>query len=142
MNDNIKSKSYAELKKKLSRGRKQVSEDLMKEKLDKKKLDYDTVSLILEVFRKSKFQWHAEHFEIFDSSPDSFRGRTLPKNNRECVMLGVRLGTMRGKVIFNLRDRQLTEKQRQNIDDLIWNFVWYSWQEARLLHDHTIKETT
>ena len=112
MNDNIKSKSYAELKKKLSRERKQVSEDLMKEKLDKKKLDYDTVSLILEVFRKSKFQWHAEHFKIFDSSPDNFRGRTLPKNNRECVMLGVRLGTMRGKVIFNLRDRQLTEKQR------------------------------
>ena len=43
MNDNIKSKSYAELKKKLSRGRKQVSEDLMKEELDKKKLDYDSV---------------------------------------------------------------------------------------------------
>ena len=140
MNDNIKSKSYAELKKKLSRERKQVSEDLMKEKLDKKKLDYDTVSLILEVFRKSKFQWHTEHFDVFDSNPDNFRGRILPKNNRECVMLGVRLGTMRGKVIFNLRDRQLTEKQRQNIDDLIWNFVWYSWQEARLLHDHTIKE--
>ena len=142
MNDDIKPKSYAELKKKLSRERKQVSEDLMKEKLDKKKLDYDTVSLILEVFRKSKFQWRAEHFEIFDSSPDNFRGRTLPKNNRECVMLGIRLGTMRGKVIFNLRDRQLTEKQRQNIDDLIWNFVWYSWQEARLLHDHLIKEKT
>jgi len=100
------------------------------------------VSLILEVFRKSKFHWHAEHFEIFDSSPGNFRGRTLPKNNRECVMLGVRLGTMRGKVIFNLRDRQLTEKQRQNIDDLIWNFVWYYWQEVRLLHDHTIKEKT
>jgi len=142
VNDDIKSKSYAELKKKLSRERKQVSEDLMKEKLDKKKLDYDTVSLILEVFRKSKFQWHAEHFEIFDSSPDNFRGRKLPKNNRECVMLGIRLGTMRGKVIFNLRDGQLTEKQRQNIDDLIWNFVWYSWQEARLLHDHSIKEKT
>ena len=142
MNDNTESKSYVELKKKLSRERKQVSEDLIKEKLDKKKLEYDTVSLILEVFRKSKFQWHEEHFEIFDSSPDNFRGRKLPKNNRECVMLGVRLGTMRGKVIFNLRDRQLTEKQRQNIDDLIWNFVWYSWQEARLLHDHTIKEKT
>ena len=140
MNDNIQSKSYTELKKKLSRERKQVSEDLMKEKLDKKKLDYDTVSLILEVFRKSKFQWHEEHFDIFDLNPDNFRGRILPKNNRECVMLGVRLGTMRGKIIFNLRDRQLTEKQRQDIDDLIWNFIWYSWQEARLLHDHTIKE--
>ena len=100
------------------------------------------MSLILEVFKKSKFQWHEEHFEIFDSSSDNFRGRKLPKNNRECVMLGIRLGTMRGKVIFNLRDRQLTEKQRQNIDDLIWNFVWYSWQEARLLHDHSIKEKT
>ena len=142
MNDNIKSKSFTELKKKLSRERKQVSEDLMKEKLDKKKLDYDTVSLILEVFSKSKFQWHAEHFDIFDSSPDNFRGRTLPKNNRECVMLGVRLGTMRGKIIYNFRDRQLTEKQRQDIDDLIWNFTWYSWQEARILHDHTIKEKT
>jgi len=140
VDDVIQSKSYTELKKKLSRERKQVSEDLMKEKLDKKKLDYDTVSLILEVFRKSKFQWHEEHFDVFDSNPDNFRGRILPKNNRECVMLGVRLGTMRGKVIFNLRDRQLTEKQRQDIDDLIWNFIWYSWQEARLLHDHTIKE--
>ena len=125
MNDNVKSKSYAELKKKLSRERKQVSEDLMKEKLDKKKLDYDTVSLILEVFRKSKFQWHEEHFDIFDSNPDHFRSKTLPKNNRECVMLGVRLGTMRGKVIFNIRDRQLTEKQRQNIDDLISSFTYF-----------------
>ena len=77
------------------------------------------VSLILEVFRKSKFEWHVEHFDLFDSSPDNFRGKALSKNNRECVMLGVRLGTMQGKVIFNLRDRQLTEKQRQNIDDLI-----------------------
>ena len=43
MNDDIKSKSYAELKKKLSRERKQVSENIMKEKLDKNKLDYDSV---------------------------------------------------------------------------------------------------
>ena len=48
------SKSLSEIKKKLSRERKQVSEDLIKEKLNKKKLDYDTVSLILEVFNKSK----------------------------------------------------------------------------------------
>jgi len=56
--------------------------------------------------------------------------------------VGVRLGTMRGKGIFNLRDRQLTKKQRQSMDDLMWNFVWYSWQEARLLHDHALKEKT
>ena len=34
-------------------------------------------------------------------------------------MLGIGLGTMQGKVIFNLRDIQPTEKQRQNIVDLI-----------------------
>lgn len=136
------SKSLSEIKKKLSRERKQVSEDLIKEKLNKKKLDYDTVSLILEVFNKSKFQWHDEHFDIFDSKPDDFRGKELPKNNRECVMLGLRLGTMRGKIIYNLRDRQITEEQRQDIDDLIWNFVWYSWKESRIVYDYKIKENT
>jgi hypothetical protein len=140
MNEVSKSKSLIELKKKLSKDRKRLSEDLIKEKLDKKKLDYDTVSLILEVFNKSKFQWHTEHFDVFDSKPDNFRGKVLPNNNRECVMLGVRLGTMRGKIIYNLRDRPLTEQQRQDIDDLIWNFVWYSWQEERMVYEHTIKE--
>ena len=140
MNEISKSKSLIELKKKLSRDRKKLSEDLIKEKLDKKKLDYDTVSLILEVFNKTKFQWHEEHFDVFDSRPDDFRGKVLPNNKRECVMLGVRLGTMRGKIIYNLRDRPLTEQQRQDIDDLIWNFVWYSWQEERIVYDHTIKE--
>lgn len=139
MNEN-KSKSLKELEKKLGIQRKQASEDLIKEKLDKKKLDYDTISMILEVFDKSKFQWHEEHFAVFDSKPDDFRGKILPKNNRECVMLGVRLGTMRSKIIYNLRDAQLTEKQRQDIDDLIWSFVWYFWQEARILHDYMIKE--
>ena len=121
--------------------RKQVFEDLIKEKLNKKKLDYDTVSLILEVFDKSKFQWHQEHFNVFDSKPDSFRNKILPKNTRECVMLGVRLGTMRSKIIYNLRDAMLPEKQRQDIDDLIWNFIWYSWQEARILHDNGKEKT-
>jgi len=139
LNEN-KSKSLKELEKKLGIQRKQASEDLIKEKLDKKKLDYDTISMILEVFDKSKFQWHEEHFAVFDSKPDDFRGKILPKNNRECVMLGVRLGTMRSKIIYNLRDAQLTEKQRQDIDDLIWSFVWYFWQEARILHDYMIKE--
>jgi hypothetical protein len=96
--------------------------------------------LILNIFRKSKFDWHADHFGVFDKSPDVFRGKSLPNNNRECVMLGVRLGTMRGKIIYNLRDRQLSEKQRQDIDDLIWNFVWLSWKEARILNDHSAKE--
>lgn len=134
------SKSLSEIKKKLSQERKQVSEDLIKEKLNKKKLDYDTVSLILEVFNKSKFQWHDDHFDIFDSKSDHFRGKDLPENNRECVMLGLRLGTMRGKIIYNLRDRQITEEQRQDIDDLIWNFVWYSWKESRIVYDYKIKE--
>jgi hypothetical protein len=135
-----KSKAYKELEKKLSKERKQKSEDVIKEKLDKKKIDYDTISLILEVFKKSKFQWQKEHFEIFNLRPNEFRSKELPKNYRECVMLGVRLGTMRSKIIYNLRERGLTEKERQSIDDLVWNFVWYSWNEARTIYDFTIKE--
>jgi len=137
MSENSKSKSFKELEKKLNREIKKVSEELIKEKLDKKKLDYDTISLILEVFDKSKFQWKPGHFEAFDSEPENFRGKTLPKNNRECVMLGVRLGTMRGKIIYNLRNSQITEKQRNEIDDLVWKFVWYSWQEARILYNRS-----
>ncbi|MDH5430258.1 MAG: hypothetical protein OEW78_00035 [Nitrosopumilus sp.] len=132
-----KSKSFKELEKKLNREIKNISEELIKEKLNKKKLDYDTVTLILEVFDKSKFEWKPEHFKSFDSAPENFRGKTLPKNNRECMMLGIRLGTMRGKIIYNLRNMQITEKQRQEIDDLIWSFVWYSWQQARILYDHS-----
>lgn len=135
-----KSKSLKNLEKKLGMQRKQAFENLIKEKLNKKKLDYDTISLILEVFDKSKFQWHQEHFDLFDSKPDGFRGKILPKNNRECVMLGVRLGTMRSKIIYNLRDATLTEKQRQDIDDLIWNFIWYSWQEARTIYDYDVRK--
>jgi hypothetical protein len=135
MIENSRSDPLKELEKKLSREIKKVSEDLIKEKLDKKKLDYDTISSILEVFSKSKFQWKPEHFDTFDSSPDGFKGKKLPKNQRECVMLGVRLGTMRGKIIYNLKNSQITEKQRQEIDDLTWNLVWYSWQEARILHE-------
>ena len=139
MNEN-KSKSLKKFEKKLNLQRKQASEHLIKEKLNSKKLDYDVISLILEVFGKSKFQWHGEHFDIFDSKPDYFRDKLLPKNNRECVMLGVRLGTMRSKIIYHLRDIPLTEKQRYHIDDLIWNFIWHSWEEARLIHDYEIKE--
>ena len=29
------------------------------------------------------------------------------------------------------------EKQRKEIDDLTWNFVYYSWQEARILYDRS-----
>ena len=137
LSEDSKSISFKELEKKLDREIKKVSEELIKEKLDKKKLDYDTISLILEVFAKSNFQWKPEHFETFDSAPEKFRGKTLPKNNRECVMLGIRLGTMRGKIIYNLRNSQITEKQRQEIDDLTWNLVWYSWQEARILHNRS-----
>ena len=42
----------------------------------------------------------------------------------------------------NLQNVQLTEKHRQDIDDLIWNFVWLSWQEARRIHEHGINEKT
>ena len=129
-----------ELEKKLSRQRKEKSEEFIKEKLDKKKLDYDTVSLIVEIFEKSKFRWQKEHFDLFDAKPDEFRGRELPKNNRECVMLGMRLGTIRTKIIFNLRDRPVTEEERQSIDDLVWNLVWYQWKEARMLYDFSNKE--
>jgi len=142
MNKVQKSNALKELEKRLSKQRKQKSEDKIKEILDKKKIDYDTVTIILDVFKKSKFQWQPEHFDIFDSRPNEFRKRKLPKNNRECVMLGVRLGTMRSKVIYNLREYQLTEKQRQDIDELIWTFIEYQWKEARTIHDFTSEENT
>ena len=129
-----------ELEKRLSNQRKEKSEEFIKEKLDNKKLDYDTASLIVELFEKSKFRWQKEHFEIFDTRPEEFRGKDLPKNNRECVMLGMRLGMLRSKIIFNLRDRPVTEKERQSIDDLVWNLVWYQWKEARMLYDFSNKE--
>ena len=135
-----KSKTLKELKNSLSKDRKQRSEDLIKQKLAKNELDYDTITLILEIFQKSKFQWLPKHFDVFDSKPKEFRGMELPKNNRECVMLGLRLGTMRSKIIYNLRDRPITEKQRQSIDDLLWNFIIYQWKEARMIHDFSIRD--
>ena len=138
---NDKSSDLKELQKRLSMQRKQKSEDLIKEKLNKKELDYDTTTLLLEVFGKSKFEWQKEHFDTFESRPEEFRGKNLPQNHRECVMLGIRLGTMRSKIIYNLRDRSLTEKERQSIDDLLWNFIWYQWQEARILYDFTVSKT-
>lgn len=141
-NDNLstKSKDLKELEKKLSMQRKQKSEKLIKEKLDKKELDYDTISLILEVFEKSKFHWQKEHFDIFDSKPDEFRSKELPSNYRECVMLGIRLGTVRSKMIYNLRDRPLTKKEIQTMDDLVWSLVLYQWKEARVIYDFILKE--
>ena len=138
---NDKFSNLKELQKRLSKQRKQKSEDLIKEKLNKKELDYDTTTLLLEVFGKSKFEWQKEHFDIFESKPEEFRDKNLPQNHRECVMLGIRLGTMRSKVIYNLRDRPLTEKERKSIDDLLWNFIWYQWQEARILYDFTVNKT-
>ena len=138
---NNKPSGLKELQKKLSLQREQKSEDLIKEKLNKKELDYDTVTLLLEVFGKSKFKWQKEHFDTFESRSEKFRGKNLPQNHRECVMLGIRLGTMRSKVIYNLRDRPLTEKERQSIDELLWNFIWYQWEEARLLYDFTVSNT-
>jgi len=55
-------------------------------------------------------------------------------------MLGLRLGTIRSKIIYNLRDRQTTEEERQSIDNLVWNFVWHQWKETRILYDYSIKD--
>ncbi|MFQ5496743.1 MAG: hypothetical protein ACE5DU_02525 [Nitrosopumilus sp.] len=137
-----KSQELKELKRKLSRQKKEKQEGFIKEKLDTKKLDYDTISLIIEIFEKSKFSWQKEHFGLFDKRPNEFRGRELPKNNRECIMLGVRLGMLRSKIIFNLRDRQVTVKERQYIDDVLWNLVWHHWKEARTLYDFLNKDET
>ena len=140
MSEIPKSKKLKELEKKLSLQTKEQSEKKIKEILSDKIIDYDTVKTILDVFKKSKFQWLDEHFDTFDLRPEEFRGRELPKNNRECLMLGMRLGNMRSKVIFNLRGMQLTEKHRQAMDDLIWSLIWYQWKEARLIKDFAQKE--
>jgi len=55
-------------------------------------------------------------------------------------MLGLRSGTIRSKIIYNLIDKKITEEERQSIDDLVWNFVWYQWKEARILYDYSIKD--
>ena len=135
-----KSKELKELEKKLSRQTKEKSENKIKELLAKKDIDYDTITMILNVFKKSKFKWLDEHFEIFDSRPEEFRGKELPNNNRECLMLGMRLGTMRSKVILNLKGMQLTEKHRHTIDELIWNLIWYQWKEAKEINNFLLKE--
>ena len=64
-------KEFKDLERKISRQRKEKSEEIIKEKLDKKKLDYDTIALIIEIFEKSKFKWHKEHFETFDSKSNN-----------------------------------------------------------------------
>ena len=115
--DETQPKELKNLEKKLTKQRKEKSEQMIKEKLDKKKLDYDTIALIIEIFEKSKFRWHKEHFDIFNSKSNNFRGKELPNNNRECVMLGLRLGTIRSKIIYNLRDRQTTDEERQSIEE-------------------------
>ena len=140
MSNSPKSKELKELEKKLSRQTKEKSENKIKELLAKKNIDYDTVTMILDIFKKSKFKWLDEHFEIFNSRPDEFRGKELPKNNRESLMLGMRLGTMRSKVILNLRGMQLTEKHRQTIDELIWSIIWYQWKEAKEINNFSLKE--
>ena len=89
--DETKFKRLRNLEKKLANQRKEKSEQIIKEKLDKKKLDYDTISLIIKIFEKSKFRWHKEYFDIFNSKSNNFRGKELPNNNRECVMLGLGL---------------------------------------------------
>jgi len=130
-------KELKKLEKKLATQRKEKSEQIIKEKIDRKQLDYDTITLILEIFEKSKFKWHKEHFDVFNSKSNNFRAKELPNNNRECVMLGLRLGTIRSKIIYNLRDRQITEEERQSIDDLVWSFVWLQWKEARILYNYS-----
>jgi len=55
-------------------------------------------------------------------------------------MLGIRLGTVRSKMIYNLRDRPLSKKELQAMDDLIWSLVLYQWKEARMIYDFELKE--
>ena len=136
-NSESKSRELKQIEKKLDMQIKQNSEELIKEKLNKKELDYDTISLLLEIFQKSKFRWKDEHFENFKAVSDKFMGRSIPKNNRECVMLGMRLGTMRSKMIYNLKGRQISEIERKAMDDLLWNFVWNQWQRAKILYEHS-----
>jgi len=135
-------KELKKLEKKLAIERKEKSEQIIKEKMDRKQLDYDTITLILEIFETSRFKWHKEHFDVFNSKSNNFRGKELPNNNRECVMLGLRLGTIRSKIIYNLRDRQITEEERQSIDDLVWNFVWFQWKEARTFYNYSVNMET
>ena len=136
-NSESKSREVKQVEKKLNLQVKQNSEELIKEKLNKKELDYDTISLLLEIFQKSNFRWKNEHFENFNASPDKFMGKSIPKNNRESVMLGMRLGTMRSKIIYNLKGRQISEIERKAIDDLLWNFVWNQWQHAKKLYEYS-----
>ena len=131
------SKFKKTLEKKLSKLRKEKSEKAIKDKLDKKELNYETVSLIIEIFEKSKFQWETKNFKNFELKPDNFWGKNIPQNNRECIMLGITLGTMRTKVLYNLRDKELTKKEYQSIDELVWSFVWYQWEEAKIIYNKT-----
>ena len=128
-------KKFKELEKKLDRQVKEKIEEVIKEKLNKKEIDYDIVYLILEIYGKSKFTWKIEHFDLFDSKPTTFNGKNLPENNRECMMLGIRLGTMRNKMIYNLREKTISEKERKAMDDLLWNIIWFQWQESRMIYD-------
>ena len=131
------SKFKKTLEKKLSKLRKEKSEKAIKDKLDKKELNYETVSLIVEIFEKSKFQWETENFKNFELKPNNFWGKNIPQNNRECIMLGITLGTMRTKILYNLRDKEITKKEYQSIDELVWSFVWYQWEEAKILYNKT-----
>ena len=134
MNDT--SKRIKEVQKKLSNQRKEKSEKAIKEKLDKKEIDYDTVQLILKVIERTKSKWTSEYFDGCDSMPDRFRGKGLPENSRESMMLGIMLGTMRANVTHNLRNREFTEGDKKSIDELVWTLIWYEWKEKRMLHDY------
>lgn len=128
-------KKTKEIEKKLDKQVKQKIEELIKEKLNKKEIDYDIIYLILEIYRKTRFTWKTEHFDLFDSKPMTFNGKNLPKNSRECMMLGIRLGAMRNKMIYNLKEKTILEKEKYAIDNLLWNIIWFQWKEARMIYD-------
>ena len=130
-----------EYSKRISNQRREKCEKIIKEKINKRKVDYDTAQLILNLFGKSKFNWKSQYFEDFDSTPCRFRAKELPKNSRECVMLGMQLGTMRSNVLHNMKGMAITDEDKKSIDDLIWSLIWYQWKEARMIYDFTKNES-
>ena len=137
-----KSDRIKEYSKKISNQRREKCEKIIKDKVHKREVDYDTAQLILNLFGKSKFSWKPQYFEDFDSNPYRFRGMDLPENGRECVMLGMQLGTLRSNVIHNMKGMDLTDEHKKSIDELVWSLLWYQWKESRMIHDFTKKENS
>ena len=136
------SNKIKEYSKKVGNQRREKCEKIVKEKINKREVDYDTAQLILNLFGKSKFSWKSQYFEDFDSNPCRFRGKELPENGRECVMMGMQLGTLRSNVLHNLKGMAITDENKKSIDELVWSLLWYQWKEARMIYDFTKNESS